>query len=316
VKATCELTGCFFVFNGMLKIAWSESYVLPLPASHRFPMSKYELLPQQLLHEGTITTDNLFIPTPASREVILRTHSEDYWNNLSSLSLSLQEIRRIGFPLTRHLVDREIIIANGTAECATHALTHGISMNIAGGTHHSFTNRGEGFCLLNDIAIAANELLFRDEVNKILIVDLDVHQGNGTAQIFRNEPRVFTFSMHGANNYPLQKEHSDLDIGLADHTDDAFYLKTLEANLNILLEKVEPEFMFYQSGVDILDTDKLGRLNVTRQGCKLRDQIVLSAAKRNKIPIVVSMGGGYSPDFRDIIEAHANTFRLAQEIFF
>jgi acetoin utilization deacetylase AcuC-like enzyme len=300
----------------MLKIAWSESYVLPLPASHRFPMSKYEVLPEQLLHEGTIVANNLFTPAPAPREVILRTHDEDYWNNLSKLSLSYHEIRRIGFPLTKHLVDREIIIANGTVECAFHALANGVSMNIAGGTHHSFTNRGEGFCLLNDIAIAANELLSQNRVKKILIVDLDVHQGNGTAQIFRNEPRVFTFSMHGANNYPLQKEHSDLDIGLADHTDDTFYLKTLDANLSILLEKVEPEFIFYQSGVDILNTDKLGRLSVTREGCRQRDRIVLSAAKRNKIPLVASMGGGYSPDFRDIIEAHANTFRLAQEIFF
>jgi acetoin utilization deacetylase AcuC-like enzyme len=300
----------------MLKIAWTESYVLPLPANHRFPMSKYELLPQQLLHEGTITSDNIFNPKPASLETIVRAHDEEYWKKLSSLSLSAHEVRRIGFPLSRHLVDREIVIAQGTVDCAFHALSYGISMNIAGGTHHAFTNRGEGFCLLNDIAIAANELLSRGAAKKILVVDLDVHQGNGTAQIFRDEPRVFTFSMHGANNYPLLKESSDLDIGLQDRTDDAFYLKTLDVNLNMLLEKVEPDFIFYQSGVDILDTDKLGRLAVTRQGCKQRDRLVLTAARANKIPIVASMGGGYSPDFRDIIEAHANTFRLAQEIFF
>jgi acetoin utilization deacetylase AcuC-like enzyme len=300
----------------MLKIAWSESYVLPLPPSHRFPMSKYELLPQQLLHEGTITPDNFFTPKPASREVILRTHDENYWNRLSQLSLSNHEIRRIGFPLSRHLVDREIVIAHGTVECAFHALKHGVSMNIAGGTHHAFTNRGEGFCLLNDIGIAANELLHKNVANKILVIDLDVHQGNGTAQIFQNDPRVFTFSMHGANNFPLQKENSDLDIGLPDRTDDSFFLKTLEVNLNMLLEKIAPDFIFYQSGVDILETDKLGRLSVTREGCKQRDRLVLSAAKNNRIPIVASMGGGYSPDFRDIIEAHANTFRLAQEIFF
>jgi acetoin utilization deacetylase AcuC-like enzyme len=300
----------------MLKIAWSESYVLPLPPSHRFPMSKYELLPQQLLHEGTITTDNIFSPAQASREVILHTHEEEYWNKLSELSLSKHEMRRVGFPLSQHLVDREIVIAQGTVECALHALKHGVSMNIAGGTHHAFTNRGEGFCLLNDIGIAANELLNNNLVGKILVVDLDVHQGNGTAQIFQNEPRVFTFSMHGANNFPLHKENSDLDIALPDRTDDSFYLKALDANLNILLEKVEPDFIFYQSGVDILETDKLGRLSVTRQGCKQRDRLVLSAAKINGIPVVATMGGGYSPDFRDIIEAHANTFRLAQEIFF
>jgi acetoin utilization deacetylase AcuC-like enzyme len=305
-----------FCFHDMLKVAWSESYVLPLPPSHRFPMSKYELLPQQLLHEGTIATDNIFSPGQASREVILLTHEEEYWNKLSELSLSKHEMRRIGFPLSQHLVDREIVIAQGTIVCAFHALKHGVSMNIAGGTHHAFTNRGEGFCLLNDIGIAANELLNKKSVRKILVVDLDVHQGNGTAQIFQNEPRVFTFSMHGANNFPLHKENSDLDIALPDRTDDSFYLKTLDANLNILLEKVEPDFIFYQSGVDILETDKLGRLSVTRQGCKQRDRLVLSAAKINKIPVVATMGGGYSPDFRDIIEAHANTFRLAQEIFF
>jgi acetoin utilization deacetylase AcuC-like enzyme len=300
----------------MLKIAWSESYVLPLPPSHRFPMSKYEVLPQQLLHEGTINQENIFTPMSVTRDVITRTHDEGYWNRLSGLSLSYQEIRRIGFPLTKHLVDREVVIAQGTIDCARYALIHGVAMNIAGGTHHAFTNKGEGFCLLNDIAIAANVLLAENLAQKILVIDLDVHQGNGTAQIFRDEPRVFTFSMHGANNYPLHKESSDLDIGLPDHADDGFYLRTLDANLNILLEKIEPDFIFYQSGVDILDTDKLGRLNVTRQGCKQRDRFVLSAAKRNKVPIVASMGGGYSTDFRDIIEAHANTFRLAQEIFF
>lgn len=300
----------------MLKIAWSPSYVLPLPPNHRFPMSKYELLPQQLLHEGTVTADNFFTPKAATDELIVRTHDRNYWARLSQMKLTHREMRRVGFPLTQHLVDREIVIAQGTVDCAFHALTNGMAMNIAGGTHHAFTSRGEGFCLLNDIAIAANELLHQQAVSKILVVDLDVHQGNGTAEIFRDEPRVFTFSMHGANNYPLQKENSDLDIGLADRTDDSFYLKTLEANLNILLDRIEPDFIFYQSGVDILDTDKLGRLSVSRAGCKQRDRIVLTSAKRNKIPIVASMGGGYSPDFRDIIEAHANTFRLAQEIFF
>jgi acetoin utilization deacetylase AcuC-like enzyme len=189
-------------------------------------------------------------------------------------------------------------------------------MNIAGGTHHAFTDKGEGFCLLNDIAIAANYLLDQKLVKKILVVDLDVHQGNGTAQIFRHEPRVFTFSMHGANNYPLMKENSDLDIGLPDYTTDGFYLKTLDSNLKNLLDQVQPDFIFYQSGVDILATDKLGKLNVSREGCRQRDRIVLELAHKNKVPVVASMGGGYSQDFRDIIEAHANTYRLAQQIFF
>jgi acetoin utilization deacetylase AcuC-like enzyme len=300
----------------MLKIAWTESYVLPLPPNHRFPMSKYEILPQQLLHEGTINESNIFSPSPLGESLIALTHDSEYWERLKGLCLTPKEVRRTGFPLTEALVNRETTIMNGTVLCTQFAWQYGIAMNIAGGTHHAFTDRGEGFCLLNDIAIAANYVLKNGMASKILVVDLDVHQGNGTAQIFRNEPRVFTFSMHGANNYPLQKEQSDLDIGLPDYTDDSFYLKTLDVNLKNLLDNIQPDFMFFQSGVDILDTDKLGRLSVSREGCKKRDRLVLQLAHTNKIPLVASMGGGYSPDFRDIIEAHANTYRLAQEIYF
>lgn len=300
----------------MLKIAWAPTYVLPLPPNHRFPMSKYEILPQQLFYEGTIQLGNLFEPKPLAEGTIIKTHTRDYWQRLKNLQLTPKEVRRTGFPLTSELVNREIAIAQGTVDCALFALEFGVAMNIAGGTHHAFTNRGEGFCLLNDIAIAAHYLLDQQKAKKILVVDLDVHQGNGTAEIFRGDDRVFTFSMHGANNYPLHKEVSDLDIGLPDHTIDSFYLKTLESNLNNLLESVQPDFIFFQSGVDILDTDKLGKLSVSREGCKQRDKIVLTAAKQNKIPLVASMGGGYSPNFRDIIEAHANTYRLAQELFF
>lgn len=300
----------------MLKIAWTESYVLSLPPNHRFPMSKYEILPQQLLHEGTIRPENIFHPEPIQESLILTTHDQGYWSRLKNLTLSPKEIRRTGFPLTDELVRREITIANGTVLCTHYALQFGIAMNIAGGTHHAFTNKGEGFCLLNDIAIASNYLLENGLAHRILVVDLDVHQGNGTAQIFREDDRVFTFSMHGANNYPMIKEMSDLDIGLPDYTDDSFYMKTLDVNLKNLLEKVEPDFIFFQSGVDVLATDKLGRLSLTREGCRQRDKIVLELARQNKIPLVASMGGGYSNDFRDIIEAHANTYRLAQEIFF
>jgi acetoin utilization deacetylase AcuC-like enzyme len=279
-------------------------------------MSKYEILPLQLIHEGTIKESNLFRPTVIDTRRILAVHDPDYWHRLDSLSLEREEIRRTGFPLSRQLVDREVVIASGTVDCAKHALTFGIAMNIAGGTHHAFTNHGAGFCLLNDIAIAAKYLLDENLATRILVVDLDVHQGDGTAQIFRNDPRVFTFSMHGANNYPRHKEMSDLDIGLPDHTSDAVYLSTLALNLNNIVAQVRPDFIFFQAGVDILDTDQLGRLAISREGCKQRDRMVLAAAWKNKIPVVVTMGGGYSRNFLDIIEAHANTFRLAQEIFF
>lgn len=299
----------------MLKVARSPEYVLPLPPGHRFPMSKYEMLPQQLLYEGTLRDSSFFTPEPVSEEWILHTHEPSYWHKLKGLSLTPQEMRRVGFPLTAELVQREITIAHGTMMCAEFALHYGVAMNIAGGTHHAFTNKGEGFCLLNDIAMASNYLLKKNLVRRILVVDLDVHQGNGTAQIFKDDPRVFTFSMHGANNYPLIKETSDLDIGLPDFTNDDFYLSTLDVNLKNLIDQVQPDFLFFQSGVDILNTDKMGRLSVTKEGCKTRDRIVFEAAKRNSIPIVASMGGGYS-EFLDVIDAHANTYRVAQEIFF
>ena len=196
----------------MLKIAWNESYVLPLPPNHRFPMSKYEVLPQQLLHEGTIHSANLFSPTPLDERIIVQVHQQSYWQRLRQLALTPAEVRRTGFPLTERLVDREISIAGGTVQCTEYALQFGIAMNIAGGTHHAFTNKGEGFCLLNDIALGARYLLDSQKASSILVVDLDVHQGNGTAEIFRHDQRVFTFSMHGANNYPLQKEKSDWDM--------------------------------------------------------------------------------------------------------
>jgi acetoin utilization deacetylase AcuC-like enzyme len=279
-------------------------------------MSKYDLLPEQLLYEGTVNPDAFFHPDPLEDDKILLTHTTEYLHKLNHQTLSPKEIRQIGFPMSPRLVYRGKHIANGTYMAALYAQEFGISMNIAGGTHHAFAHKGEGFCLFNDIAIASSILLKNTPFMKILIVDLDVHQGNGTASIFQNEERVFTFSMHGEKNYPLRKETSDLDIALPDGCDDNHYLKILDKHLNETISRVEPDFMFYLAGVDVLHTDKLGRLALTRQGCKERDRHVLTAAKNNKIPLAVSMGGGYSVHLRDIIEAHANTFRLAQNIFF
>lgn len=300
----------------MLKIAWSEIYHHPLPEGHRFPMEKYTLLPEQLLHEGTIEQENIFAPRMLTEEEILSTHTKEYWEKLKTLQLTRQEERRSGFPLSKQLVEREVTINAGTIQAAEYALKYGVAMNIAGGTHHAYTNRAEGFCFLNDIAIAANYLLNTNQAKQILVVDLDVHQGNGTAEIFQNESRVFTFSMHGAKNYPMHKEKSDLDVDLPDGTDDSTYLNLLDTHLNKLLESVNPDFLFFQSGVDVLATDKLGRLGLTMEGCKQRDRLVLQSAYANKIPLVASMGGGYSEKIKDIIEAHANTYRLAQEIYF
>jgi len=300
----------------MLKIAFSPIYKYQLPDGHRFPMIKYELIPEQLIYEGTITEDQFFHPKQLSEENILLTHDLAYWQKLQTLTLSKKEIRKIGFPLTKNLVDRGRYIAQGTIDCALFAMQYGCAMNVAGGTHHSFADHGEGFCVYNDFAIAANYLLQEKIIQKILIVDLDVHQGNGTAKLFENEPRVFTFSMHGAKNYPGRKEKSDLDIGLADKTLDTPYLKILKETLPRLIENVEPEIIFYLSGVDILESDKLGRLSMTLDGCKQRDQFVFDICKKNNIPVAVSMGGGYSERIATIVEAHANTFRCAQQTFF
>lgn len=297
----------------MLKIAYSPVFAHPLPEEHRFPMQKYELIPKQLLDQQIITQDNLFCPQTIDEQGILSAHTQDYWHRMKALTLSTREMRAIGFPLSKELIAREVCIVQGTIECSLYALKYGVSLNIAGGTHHAFADKGEGFCLLNDFAIAAYYLLNNQLVNQILIVDLDVHQGNGTASIFRNNTRVYTFSMHGAHNYPFRKEQSDLDVALADGTDGTTYLNLLETNLTMLLSTVQPDMVFYLSGVDVLNTDRFGKLDLSIDECKRRDEIVFALCHANNIPVTVAMGGGYSPNVQDIITAHCNTFKLAKK---
>jgi acetoin utilization deacetylase AcuC-like enzyme len=296
-------------------IAFDPIYAHPLPDGHRFPMLKYELIPQQLLHEGAMEAHHFVSPEIVVDEWVLTTHHADYFFRLKNGQLTYQEERRIGFPYSSALVERELRIAKGTIDGSLFALEHGIAFNVAGGTHHAGSNWGEGFCMLNDQAIAANYLLANKLANRILIIDLDVHQGNGTAEIFQNEDRVFTFSMHAEHNFPFRKERSDLDIGLADGISDAEYLSILEQNLLPLLDNFAPDFVFYLSGVDILATDKLGKLAISKVGCKDRDVLVLSACKARKIPVQVSMGGGYSPDIKDIVDAHCTTYKVAAELY-
>ncbi len=302
--------------NPVLKVAWSPSYKYGLPEGHRFPMAKYEILPEQLLYEGSLEQANFFEPGLLAPEVALLTHCQSYVHKLETVSLSPKEERAIGFPMSEAFWARSRRISQGTVESTLFALQHGVALNMAGGTHHAFADRGEGFCCLNDQAIAANYLLHNGLAQKILVVDLDVHQGNGTAKIFEDNPHVFTFSIHGANNYPGRKEHSSLDMPLPDGVTDSEYLSLLQNTLPRLFDLAEPDFVFYQAGVDVLQTDALGRLSLTRAGCKQRDRIVFEHCSENNLPVVVSMGGGYSPKLSDIIEAHANTFRVAQEVFF
>ena len=300
----------------MLKIAFNKNYIYPLEENHRFPMIKYELIPEQLVRESTCSENNFFNPEKVDDDIVLLTHQKEYFERFKSLHLSKKEIREIGFPLSKELVDRELQIADGTIKGVHYSIEHGISMNIAGGTHHAFYDRGEAFCMLNDQAIAANYLINKGLSKRILIIDLDVHQGNGTASLFRSNNNVFTLSFHGKKNYPFRKEKSDLDIEFDDNTNDEKYLKILKETIPKIIDEFNPDFIFYLSGVDVLENDKLGRLSLTINGCKERDRFILELCKKNSIPVQVSMGGGYSVVLKNIIEAHSNTFRLAQEIFF
>jgi acetoin utilization deacetylase AcuC-like enzyme len=298
-----------------LFIAFDAIYAHPLPEGHRFPMLKYELIPQQLLYEGTIRNDNIFSPEPCVDDIVLLTHTKEYLEKLKNQTLSPKEQRHIGFPQSPKLTLRELVITQGTIDCCHYAFKNGVSLNVAGGTHHAFADRGEGFCLLNDFAVAGNYLLNKKLVSKILIIDLDVHQGNGTAKIFEGEERVFTFSMHGRNNYPFHKEKSDLDIELKDGTATEEYLQLLSETLLPLIHEVQPEIVFFLSGVDVLNTDKFGKLNLTMEGCRKRDEFVFTLLKQNNIPCVVAMGGGYSPDVKTIVQAHCNTFKAAKDVY-
>lgn len=299
----------------MLRIAHHPAYIHPLPDGHRFPMLKYDLIPTQLLYEGIVSADSFYEPVMVDFETACLAHDAGYVQQLFDLRIDAKMQRRIGFPLSKELVARERYILDGTIQSALFALEDGISFNTAGGTHHAGYDFGEGFCLLNDQAVAAAYLLDRKLASRILIIDLDVHQGNGTAHIFHESAQVFTFSMHGAKNYPFIKEKSYLDVELDDAVTDDIYLSLLQANLVDLFASVKPDFVFYQAGVDILETDKLGKLKVSPAGCSARDYMVLGMCKEKKVPVQVSMGGGYSVHIKDIVNAHVATFKAAIDIF-
>jgi len=267
----------------MLKIAYNQNYIYPLEENHRFPMIKYELIPEQLIRENTCSENNFFNPKKVDDKIVLLTHQKEYFERFKSLDLSKKEIREIGFPLSKELVDRELQIAGGTIKGVHYSIKNGISMNIAGGTHHAFYDRGEAFCMLNDQAIAANYLINKGLSKRILIIDLDVHQGNGTASLFRSNNKVYTLSFHGKKNYPFRKEKSDLDIEFNDNTKDMEYLKALTKTIPKVIDEFNPDFIFYLSGVDVLENDKLGRLSLTINGCRERDRFILEICKKKSI---------------------------------
>lgn len=278
-------------------------------------MEKYDLIHGQLHLEGFLEDAQWQHPTPLDPTEILKCHTAEYWNKIRTGSWSRAEERKSGFTWSRALVLRESIIMNGTLGCALEAGRGGIGLNIAGGTHHAFSDRAEGFCLLNDFAISAQHLLDNTEIKRVLIVDLDVHQGNGTAAMTRMDDRIFTFSMHAASNYPFHKETSTLDVPLPDRTTDDTYLQELETHLDEIFSHFSPQVVFYQCGVDVLSSDKLGKLSLTMRGTQQRDRIVLEMCRKQNVGVACAMGGGYSEDVSVIVEAHMQTFRLARDLW-
>jgi acetoin utilization deacetylase AcuC-like enzyme len=299
----------------MLRVAYTDVFQAPLPPQHRFPMLKYELLREQLLYLGVLERSQLYIPEFIEEEIILGTHTPNYWERVKNLSLSAIEERNLGFPQSRALVNRCIASASGTFWSALYALSEGIGVSLAGGTHHAYKDKAEGFCVLNDVAISLNYLLAQKKIAKGLVIDLDVHQGNGTAHIFAGLDNVFTFSMHAQDNYPFRKEKSTLDIALPSGTTDTTYLNILQQHLFAIVTAFKPQIIYFIAGVDVLKTDRLGKLNLSLEGCQKRDKMVLQMARYLQIPIVVVLGGGYSNQYSDIINAHTNTIRIIKDLY-
>jgi acetoin utilization deacetylase AcuC-like enzyme len=297
-----------------MQVFYTPRYYADIGPGHVFPIRKFELVRDKLLAEGTVEPAEIVEPGPAPLEDVLLVHTTDYVSRLCSGNLSPKEIRRLGLPWSESLVQRSFYAVGGTLAATRASLAAGYSSNLAGGTHHSFPERGEGFCVLNDVAIAIRAMRERKLFQRAAIVDCDVHQGNGTATIFAGDMDTFTFSIHGANNYPLFKAESTLDVELADGTSDTEYLETLAKHLPSVFA-AEPEIVFYLAGADPYRGDKLGRLAVSIDGLRERDAYVLRQCYEREVPIVTVMSGGYGKDINDTVEIHCNTIRMVKEIF-
>ncbi len=300
----------------MIKVAFSEKYLYDLPPGHRFPVKKYELVKGQLLYEHLIPSDQIIDPGLCPEEILLKVHTYGYYQSLINRTLRGKDEKRIGLPLHDMSLKKALSSVACTMRASDWALKEGAGMNIGGGTHHAYADHGEGFCFFNDMAVAAKYLIDQKIIDKVLILDLDVHQGNGTADIFREDSTVFTFSMHCGNNYPLHKESSDWDIDLPDGMGDQPYLVTLTKVLDTIFIRTQPDIVFYQAGVDVLRSDKLGKLKLTQYGARTRDLKVFTTCKFLGIPVVITLGGGYSTNIRDIVNAHVNTYKAACEVYY
>jgi len=290
---------------------WSSAaYAIPLPDGHRFPMAKYALLRDGVLTEGLVPPERLHDPPRVAVEDLLLVHTADYVAQVTTGTLPYAEQRRIGLPWSEAFVERAYRVVRGTCEAAEAALQHGVAMNLAGGTHHAFPHRGEGFCTFNDVAVAVRRLQRAGHVRRVAVVDLDVHQGNGTHACFAGDPDVFTFSMHGARNFPFHKVPGTLDVELDDGTGDDAYLAQLALHLPRVLHAARPDLVVYLAGADPHEGDRLGRLALSFEGLRRRDWMVLESCREVGLPVCATIAGGYGKDVRDTVAVHLNTVRL------
>src|SRR5919202_1751186 len=294
-----------------MKVVYSDQFVLPLPEGHRFPMKKYSMLREKVAADHVCRPGELRIPHAVTDTEILRAHDAGYLKKVVTGRLSSKEMRRIGFPWSERMVERSRRASGGTLDACRAALEEGLAANLAGGTHHAFADRGEGFCVLNDSAIAARALRAEGLVNKVVVLDTDVHQGNGTAAILRRDPHVFTFSIHGAKNFPFHKEESDLDIGLPDGADDGAFLEALSEGLEYALDRAAADLAIFVAGADPFEGDRLGRLSVTKDGLAERDRLVLESCRERNLPVAVTMAGGYARAVEDTVDIHFRTVQKA-----
>jgi acetoin utilization deacetylase AcuC-like enzyme len=294
-----------------LRAFYLDHFVLPLPEGHKFPMAKYSRLRERILADGIVAPQDLHEAPLATIAELRLVHTTEYVDAVVTGTVPHEIQRRIGFPWSPQMVERSRRSVGATIAASHAALDDGVAANLAGGTHHAFADRGEGFCVFNDVAVAARVLQRHQLARRIAIVDLDVHQGNGTARIFSGDRSVFTFSMHGDKNFPFKKEVSDLDVPLADGTGDDEYLSLLQAHLHDVLNRHQPDFVFYLAGADPFEGDRLGRLKMTIDGLRRRDAIVMEACTKARLPVAISMSGGYATDVDAIVTIHTNTIRTA-----
>jgi acetoin utilization deacetylase AcuC-like enzyme len=297
-----------------VKVFYSDHFVLPLPEGHRFPMAKYSMLRERVAADGICGPGELRTPRAVTDEEILHAHDPHYLMRVVSGELTDKEMRRIGFPWSERMVERSRRASGGTLGACLAALDEGFAANLAGGTHHAFSDRGEGYCVFNDSAIAARAVQDAGLAERVVVIDTDVHQGNGTAEILRGDPSVFAFSIHGAKNFPFHKEVSDLDAPLPDGADDTEFLGALERGLETALETTDADLAIYLAGADPFEGDRLGRLSVTKRGLAERDRMVLETCRDRGIPVAVTMAGGYARDVEDTVDVHLQSIKRASDL--